>query len=232
MRAISTVSMPQRPAGAGTSANRIRQRPAALMRANDECGVGSREAAAEDERNVARRLLRRRRHRQCPRTPDRRARGWRCRERRSSRERASASTASMMPAAAIRCPIAHLKPVTGGIAAPNTLRIAAASERSDCGVPLPCATIMPTSAARVRASSSACANRSREARRRRRGSRAGPAPRTRSRRRGSRRAPSRCARSQRLRSRGTARRRLRRRGCRRAARRTGRSVPDASNPMR
>ncbi len=70
---------------------------------------------------------------------------------------ANAITASMMPAAAIRCPNAHLNPVTGGAALPNTARIAAASETSDCGVPFACATIMPTSAACNPASSSAWA---------------------------------------------------------------------------
>ena len=63
-----------------------------------------------------------------------------------ARSAASAIVVSTMPAAAIRCPIAHLNAVTGGHRAPNTRRSAAASEASDCAVPLPCATIMPTSA--------------------------------------------------------------------------------------
>src|SRR5207237_411897 len=67
----------------------------------------------------------------------------------------SASTASMIPAAAIRCPNAHLNAVAGGAPVPKTRRIAAASEASDCGVPLPCAAIIPTSAARIPASASA-----------------------------------------------------------------------------
>jgi len=69
---------------------------------------------------------------------------------------ASATTVSTMPAAAIRCPNDHLSPVTGGMAGPNTRRIATASEASDARVPLPCATIIPTFAAATPASSSAC----------------------------------------------------------------------------
>ncbi len=53
------------------------------------------------------------------------------------RSASRASTASIVPAAAIRCPNAHLNAVTGGIAAPNTRRSAAASELSDSLVPLP-----------------------------------------------------------------------------------------------
>ncbi len=76
------------------------------------------------------------------------ARRWRCPARPAGRRLDSASTVSMMPAAAIRWPNAHLNAVAGGAWAPKTRRIAAASEASDCGVPLPCATIMPTSPAR------------------------------------------------------------------------------------
>ena len=72
-----------------------------------------------------------------------------------SRNAHKASTASMIPEAAMRWPNDHLKPVTGGASCPNTRSIAVASEASDCRVPFACATITPTSAGRRCASSSA-----------------------------------------------------------------------------
>ncbi len=48
----------------------------------------------------------------------------------------------MIPAAAIKCPNDHLNAVAGGALSPKTRRIAAASDASDCGVPLPCAAII------------------------------------------------------------------------------------------
>ena len=69
--------------------------------------------------------------------------------------RSSAIVDSTMPAPAIRCPIAHLKAVTGGQRVENTRCSAAASEASDSTVPLPWATTIPTSDVEMPASSSA-----------------------------------------------------------------------------
>src|SRR5579875_2729992 len=67
----------------------------------------------------------------------------------------SASAASIAPAAAMVSPNAHLNDVTTGISRPNTRRMAAASERSDAAVPLPCATIKAISAGATPASPNA-----------------------------------------------------------------------------
>src|SRR3990170_2430756 len=71
------------------------------------------------------------------------------------RSESRANTVSRIPEAAKRCPKAHLKAVVGGGFVPKIWRIADASDASDGGVPFPWATIIPTSAGPISASSSA-----------------------------------------------------------------------------
>ena len=80
-----------------------------------------------------------------------------------ARAPSSAITVSMMPAAAIRWPIAHLN---AGHRRQSRRRTRGAAPRlptrRTARVPLPCATIMPTSAGRASRRRSACADRARE----------------------------------------------------------------------
>ena len=145
MRAISTVSIPQRCAGVWR--RRRSSRRAIRLHATTHAALVPPKPRTVDERDRRCAAL-------CAVAPTPAAPAQ-CRielaQRRDARHdaapraRPSASVVSRMPAAAIRCPIAHLKPVTGGVARRTRAGSPRPPKRRTCGVPLPCATIMPTS---------------------------------------------------------------------------------------
>ena len=183
--------------------------------------VRAAEAAADDEHDIARRLLRRLARATRLRRPDR------------------ASSSVAMPghdAAACRLEAQRQvedagrrermpgRPLERGHRRRGARRRPRATPQppiaSDCGVPLPCATIMPTSDGRDARIVERSPDRARRALAVLAEREQAHGLRTRRRRPGTRRGPSRRARARKLRSRAPARPRLRRAGCRRATRRT------------
>ena len=231
MRAISTVSMPQR-RGA------VRQLPcvtAACSRrggAQQQRGVGAAEAAREHQRDVAARRLRRGGHRQRRRTSGSSSRrvampGTTPRAQRRQRQHRLDE-----PEAASRWPKAHLKPVTGGGSRAEHARISArASDASDCARAVAVRHDHADVGRRAARHRRARARSRAPARRRRRASAAGPAPRWRSRCRAPRRAPwRRAAAAAASRLEHQRRRAFAHQRCRRGAASNGRSASRASSP--
>ena len=194
MRAISTESMPQR-IGRRRVGRRRRGCQAAAARTTSAASVPAKPRHTI-ERDVAARRLRAFATTAAPAHSgasdvERRNAGHRC----CLRSAASASVVSRMPAAAIRCPIAHLNAVTGGHCvaehAPQRRRFGCVGLRRAVAVRDDHADVASVHAGVGQRGF----DRADDARRRRRGSPAGPARRRRCRRRALRLAPARSVRA-------------------------------------